>query len=285
MDRIAERNRTDMSFNIKEAVANYINGCEKKVNSPFLQTFVKAMFAGAFIGFGASGSSVAMHSIDNVGLGRLVAGVVFSVGLMMVILLGAELFTGDCLVVMAKSEKKITLGGLIKLLTYVYLGNFVGGLLLAATIYLSGQLNYSAGLLGAFTIKLAVGKVNLSVATAIASGILCNMLVSIAVLMAGCSKDIAGKLLVCFFVIMLFVVSGYEHCVANMYYISAGIIAKLNPNYVQLAMDTYGLSQAQIDSLNIFGFVVKNLIPVTIGNIIGGSFIVGLPVNWMHKDK
>lgn len=269
----------------KEAVDKYIAGCESKVNMSFPKLFVRSMLAGMMIAMGASGSSVAAHAISNVGVARLVAGVVFPVGLMMVILLGAELFTGDCLMIMATVERKHSPLQLIKTLVIVFVGNFVGGGLLAVGIGVCGQLDYSSGLLGAYTIKVALGKVNISFGTAVVSGILCNILVCAAVMMALCAADITGKLLASFFVIMLFVTSGFEHCVANMYYITAGLIAKGNPDYVQAAMEQYGYTAQQLASLNWQNFLLKNLLPVTIGNIIGGMVIVGLPLYYLNKEK
>lgn len=274
-----------MSVNIADVISSYSNACLKKVKSSFFYVFFKACFAGMFIGMGAAGSNVAAHNIGNVGIARLVAGTVFPVGLMMVILLGAELFTGDCLAAIAVSDKKISLLEYVKLLVTVYFGNAVGGVVFSALILISNQLNYSSGLLGAYTINVAINKVNLSFGTAFVSGILCNILVCAAVLMANCSKDVTGKLFVCFFVIMLFVTSGFEHCVANMYYITAGIMAKMNPSYVAVAVEKYGLSQDKLDSLNVVNFVVKNLIPVTLGNIVGGAFFVGLPLYYLNISK
>ena len=272
-------------MSIKDVISAYINSSVNKKNTSFTKLVGKAILAGMMIGMGAAGSSVAAHAVSNVGLARLVAGVVFPVGLMMVIILGAELFTGDCLVAMAVPEKKVSLLQYIRILISVYLGNLLGGTLLSLMVYYSGQFNYSNGLLGAYTIKVAVGKVGLDFDTAIVSGILCNILVCVAVLMAGCAKDVTGKLLVAFFVIMLFVVSGFEHCVANMYYITAGLLAKMNPDYVAVAMKQYELSQVQIDSLNLFGYYVKNLLPVTLGNIMGGTLFLGLPLYYLNRDK
>jgi formate/nitrite transporter FocA (FNT family) len=150
---------------------------------------------------------------------------------------------------------------------------------------MSGQWDYSSGMLGAYTIKVAIGKVNISFAQGIISGILCNILVCAAVLMAMCAKDITGKLLASFFVIMLFVTGGFEHCVANMYYITAGLLAECNPQYVELAKEAYGFSQEYLGTLNVENYFVKNLLPVTIGNIIGGAFCVGVPVYYLNFDK
>lgn len=270
---------------IKEVVESYISGCQAKMKQSAKMIFGKAILAGMMIAMGAAMSSVAAHTVSDVGLARLVAAVVFPVGLMMVVLLGAELFTGDCLAVMSVFDGKQSAKDVIKLLVVVFFGNYVGAVLTALLISFTSQWNYSAGMLGAYTIKIAVGKVNLSFTEGIISGILCNILVCAAVLMAACAKDITGKLMSCFFTIMLFVVSGFEHCVANMYYITAGMLAAQNPKYAELAMSAYGFSAEQLDSLNVMGFFVKNLLPVTIGNIIGGAFLVGMPIYYLNKKK
>lgn len=272
-------------LSVKETVEKYIENSRAKVKMSSMNLFGKAILAGFMIGMGAAGSSVAAHTIPDVGVARLVAGVVFPVGLMMVILLGAELFTGDCLVAMGTMDKSIKLMSVVRILVLVFVGNFVGSTLLAVMIYHSGQLDYSAGMLGAYTIKVAIGKVNISFARGIVSGILCNFLVCAAVLMAMSAKDIAGKLLAAFFTIMLFVTAGFEHCVANMYYIMAGIIAKGNSQYSELAMQTYGYTKEQMDSLNFKGYFIDNLIPVTIGNIIGGILFVGIPLYILNVKK
>ena len=272
-------------YTVKEVVEKYIQGCQAKVQMPLKSLVVKAVMAGAMIAMGAGISSVAAHTVPDVGLARLAAAVVFPVGLMMVILLGAELFTGDCLVAMSVFDKKQKISSCIKLLFWVYLGNFLGAAMIALFIALSGQLDYSAGMLGAYTIKVAVGKVNISFVQGIISGVLCNILVCAAVLMAMCAKDITGKLLASFFVIMLFVTGGFEHCVANMYYITAGLIAMNNPEYVDLTISAYGFSQEYVESLNVINFLVKNLLPVTIGNILGGAFFVGTPLYYLNHNK
>ena len=270
---------------IKEVAEKYIEGCKTKIQMPTKRLIGKSIMAGMMIAMGAGISSVAAHTIPDVGLARLAAAVVFPVGLMMVILMGAELFTGDCLVAMSVFDGKQKIRNCAKLLLFVYLGNFVGAALTALFISMSGQWDYSSGMLGAYTIKVAIGKVNISFAQGIISGILCNILVCAAVLMAMCAKDITGKLLASFFVIMLFVTGGFEHCVANMYYITAGLLAECNPQYVELAKEAYGFSQEYLGTLNVENYFVKNLLPVTIGNIIGGAFCVGVPVYYLNFDK
>ena len=270
---------------IKEVAEKYIEGCQTKIQMHTKRLIGKSIMAGMMIAMGAGISSVAAYTIPDVGLARLAAAVVFPVGLMMVILMGAELFTGDCLVAMSVFDGKQKIRNCAKLLLFVYLGNFVGAALTALFISMSGQWDYSSGMLGAYTIKVAIGKVNISFAQGIISGILCNILVCAAVLMAMCAKDITGKLLASFFVIMLFVTGGFEHCVANMYYITAGLLAECNPQYVELAKEAYGFSQEYLGTLNVENYFVKNLLPVTIGNIIGGAFCVGVPVYYLNFDK
>ena len=177
------------------------------------------------------------------------------------------------------------MGDCIRVLLLVFLGNFAGALIFTALVYCSGQLDYSAGGLGAYTIKVAYGKATLPFGKAFTSGILCNILVCAAVLMAICAKDISGKLLVSFFVIMLFVTAGFEHCVANMYYITAGLFCKMNPDYVNKAMELYGYTEAQLSQLSWGSFLIKNLIPVTLGNMLGGMIFVGLPLYLIYKKN
>ena len=275
----------DHFLSVKEAVNKYIAGCEAKIHTPTGHLFVKAVLAGMMIALGASGSSVAAHAIGNIGIARMAAATVFPVGLMMVILMGAELFTGDCLMVMAIADNRYAVKQLIKVLSIVYIGNFVGAILIASGVGYSSQLNYSDGLLGAYTIKVALAKVNMSFGEAMISGVLCNVLVCFAVMMALCAKDITGKLLSSFFVIFLFVTEGFEHCVANMYYISAGLVAACNPQYVQVAIEQYGLNIEKLANLDISHFLMGNLIPVTIGNIIGGMLLVGIPLLYLNKEK
>lgn len=272
-------------LSVKESVEKYIEGCQAKVEMSASRLFGKAVIAGAMIGFGAAASSVAAHTISDVGLARLAAAVVFPVGLMMVMLLGAELFTGDCLIAMAVLDGKQKIKSLLRILLMVYLGNFVGATLLAILISMSGQLDFSAGMLGAYTIKVAAAKVNISFVEGVVSGLLCNVLVCAAVLMAMCAKDITGKLVAIFFTIMLFVTAGFEHCVANMYYITAGIIAKGNPEYLQLAIDTYGCTTEQLEKLDFANYVIANLFPVTIGNIIGGIVFFGMPMFLLNLNQ
>lgn len=268
-----------------QIVAANITAAKSKTELPMLRMILLGVFAGMFISCGASASSVAMHAITNVGVARLVAGAVFPVGLMMIIFVGGELFTGDCLMIMGCLHKKYSVVHMVKVLVVVWLSNLAGSVLFAAMVNSSTQFNFTGGLMGAFTIKVAMGKVGMSFGAAFVSGILCNFFVCIAVLMAAAAKDIAGKVWAIFFPIMAFVISGYEHCVANMYYIPAGIFAAANKTYVQAAMESYGYTAAQLEQLNWSGMLLNNLLPVTLGNIVGGMVFLGLPLYLIHKEK
>jgi len=269
----------------QQIVAANIAAAKGKTELSMLRIILLGIFAGMFIAGGASSSSVAMHAISNVGVARFVAGAIFPVGLMMIVFVGGELFTGDCLMIMGCMHKEFPVLRMVRVLAVVFLSNFLGSVLFAAMVNASGQLNYTNGLLGAFTIKVAVGKLNLSFGAAFISGILCNIFVCAAVLMAAAAKDIAGKVWAIFFPILAFVVSGYEHCVANMYYIPAGIFAASNEAYVQAAETAYGYTAASLEVLTWGNFLMKNLIPVTLGNIVGGMVFVGLPLYLIHGEK
>ena len=269
---------------ITEVIEQNIQNGIKKTNLTTKKLILLGIAAGFFIGIGAEASSLAMHGISNVGLARTVAGAVFPIGLMLIVLLGGELFTGNCLISMAVYDKKAKLKGMIRNLTIVYISNFIGAALMAWMINNCGQLNFSDGGAGAFTIKVALGKVGIDPMQAIVSGILCNVLVCLAIFMAATAKDVAGKCIAIFFPIFVFVISGFEHCVANMYYIPAGIFAAHNPLYVAKATELYGITAEQLSGLN-FGSMFSNLIPVTIGNIIGGMVFVGLLYWYLYRKK
>ena len=269
---------------ITEVIEQNIQNGIKKTNLTTKKLILLGIAAGFFIGIGAEASSLAMHGVSNVGLARTVAGAVFPIGLMLIVLLGGELFTGNCLISMAVYDKKAKLKGMIRNLTIVYISNFIGATLMAWMINNCGQLNFSDGGAGAFTIKVALGKVGIDPIQAIVSGILCNVLVCLAIFMAATAKDVAGKCIAIFFPIFVFVISGFEHCVANMYYIPAGIFAAHNPLYAAKATELYGITAEQLSGLN-FGTMFSNLVPVTIGNIIGGMVFVGLLYWYLYRKK
>ena len=249
-------------------------GIRKAAMTPSAK-FILGILAGAFIAFGAQAANLVTHTITDSASAKLTAGLIFPAGLMMVIMAGAELFTGNCLMIISLAERKITPAKLLSSWLVVYLGNFLGGLIVAGLVSFSGQWNITAGLLGGFTLKTAAAKISLAFTEAVTLGVLCNWLVCLAVWMSFGAKDAVSKAVCVFFPVWVFVASGFEHSIANMYYIPAGIIAKLNPSYVIKALEL-GASQTGIDSLNWITMFTRNLIPVTFGNIIGGCVFAGL---------
>ncbi|MDO4870396.1 MAG: formate/nitrite transporter family protein [Bacillota bacterium] len=252
-----------------------------KSSGSLTKLFLLGILAGAFIAFGAQASLMASFNLTadpgTFGVGKVVMAAVFPVGLMMVVLCGAELFTGNSLMITGLLDRKFTLGGMLRNWAIVYIGNLVGSLLIVVMIAYSGLWDSGAGLLGAVTVKTAIGKCSLSFGRAIVLGILCNIMVCMAVWMATGSAQVIGKIFAIWFCTGLFIVSGFEHSVANMYFIPAGLIAAANDSYVQLlGLDTSGLSTG--------AFLIKNLLPVTIGNIIGGSVFVGCTY-WICYSK
>jgi len=235
---------------------------------------ILAFFAGVFISFAAEGSTMAAHNLlansETTGLARTLTGVTFATGLMIVIMAGGELFTGNTMIIIPVLERKVTVGQMLLNWLLVYLGNLAGCLLIAWMMSRSGLFAYSGGLLGGMVIKIAVGKVGMPFYKAFILGILCNWMVCLAIWTSYASRDVTGKVLMIFFIISLFVISGFEHSIANMYYIPAGILAKQNPEWAAKSL----ASAEQLAGLNWASFWAKNLIPVTLGNIVGGAGMV-----------
>jgi formate/nitrite transporter len=254
-----------------------IAAAKTKAAAPAVRLIVLGVLAGAFIAFAAEASNMAAFNLlaraDTFGLGRALAGAIFSVGLMLVVIAGAELFTGNTLMVGGLLRRGISLGGMLRNWGIVYAANLAGALLIVCMMSASGLFHSGEDLLGAVTVRIAAGKTALSFESAFVLGILCNWLVCLAVWMSFATGSMTGKIFAVFFPIWLFVTSGFEHSVANMYYIPAGILAKAEPAYAEKAIEL-GTSAAAIDGLNWIGFFVNNLIPVTLGNIVGGALFV-----------
>lgn len=250
-----------------------------KANAGSMKLWILGILAGVYIGFGAEVATLVSHDASGflgVGVTKLIAGGVFSVGLMMVVIAGAELFTGNNLIALSVLQKKASLSGLFRNWTIVYFANFVGSLLLVSLIVATGLWAQNHFLTGALALKIANVKVNLTFMEAFTRAILCNWLVCIAVWMAVAARTVVGKVFAIFFPIMVFVASGYEHCIANMYFIPKGMWLKSVPEVVSAS----GLSTEQLSNLTMKGFLVNNLLPVTLGNIIGAVVFVAL-FYWM----
>lgn len=259
----------------------------KKAALSVPKMLVLGMLAGAFIAFASEGSNMAAFNLlafpETFGLGRCVAGVVFPTGLMLVVLCGGELFTGNTLMGIAWVRGRIGVSSILYNWFWVYVGNFIGAVFLAHMMANSGLFNSGNNLLGGVTIKIASGKVSLPFISAFYLGVMCNWLVCLAVWIAYGAKDMAGKILGIFCPIWLFITSGFEHSVANMYYVPAGIMAKTNPAWAVAS----GLSQESLDALTWTAFAVNNLVPVTLGNIVGGGILVGMAYwfSYMYTKK
>lgn len=259
-----------------EVAKNYINTGKGKVAIPIPKMFLLAVLAGMFIGFGGVAATTVAVGVTPASVGKFMGACVFPGGLTMVLLAGSELFTGNCLLTIPLLEKEITLSDMLKNWVVVYLGNFAGGLLVAAGVVYSHQISLFDNGLAISVLTTAAGKCTLSFSDAFIRGILCNFLVCIAVWISFAAKDVTGKIIGLFFPIMIFVVCGFEHSVANMYYIGAGLLAKSVPEYTEAAL-TAGVD---IDVVTWGNFLGRNLLPVTLGNIVGGGICVGC-VYWL----
>jgi len=227
------------------------------------------VLAGAYIALGAVGATMVTHDMAAVGLARLLTGAVFAVGLMMVVIAGGELFTGNILITIGVLDGTVRLRSMLRNWVVVYFANFAGSVLVAYLMYASGLWAYNNNQVGAAVLKVAAAKTSLNFSMALARGILCNWLVCVAVWMAFAGKDVVSKIFGIFFPIMLFVCSNFEHCIANMYYIPAGILAKNMPAVVEASH-----LGAKLDLLTWRSFLLANLLPVTIGNIVGAGLFV-----------
>jgi len=262
------------------------NGGKAKSELPILKMFILGMLAGAYIGFGAN-LATKIGSMEAAGTsgGQFLFGAVFSVGLMMVVIAGSELFTGNAMACFISAcNGQASWGGLMYNWVVVYIANFVGSILLVYIVYYGGYWADPAAATGisAMGIKalgIAKGKLTLTFTQAFLRGILCNWLVCLAVWMAFAAKDIVGKIFAIFFPIMAFVSSGFEHSVANMYFIPMGITIA-NGAAAGTATALKMSPEAVASVFNYGTFAMANLLPVTLGNIVGGSICVGF-VYWL----
>jgi formate/nitrite transporter len=246
-----------------------------KANAPTLTTLALAVLAGAFIALGGVFSTIiGSHSALGFGPTRLLMGVGFSLGLILVVIAGAELFTGNNLVVMSWVSRHITLGQLLRNWAIVYVGNFIGTLSIVFMVYLGGWWQQDAAHVGATALVIAHAKARLSFVEAFMLAILANALVCLAVWLASGGRTLSDKVIAIVFPISAFVAGGFEHSIANMYFIPLGLILARHGDVLQLSQ----LTVQQISSLTLPSFL-RNLLAATLGNIIGGGLLVGL-VYW-----
>jgi len=258
----------------------------RKAEMPFLKMFMLAVLAGAFISLGAifattvSAGGMVVTDADGAaafstawpyGVTRLLAGLVFSLGLILVVVGGAELFTGNNLIVMAWASGKVTARALLRNWAIVYFGNFVGAVGTAILMFFTRQYTFGSNSVGIAALKTGVAKSDLGFIQALALGILCNALVCMAVWLTFSARSTIDKIAAIIFPITAFVAAGFEHSIANMYFIPYALFIKMfDKDYIALVGDKV----PNLDKLTWQAFWLKNLLPVTLGNIIGGAVLV-----------
>ena len=256
-----------------EMAEKAVDAAVKKTQAGTLRLLVLAILAGAYIAFGAVFSAVSATGMSGVwpyGIVRTVSGLTFCLGLILVVVAGAELFTGNNLMVIALIHKRISLSAMLRNWLIVYIGNFLGSLLIACLVLFGKLYTASNGELGKLMVSTALHKLTYSFPTAFTLAVLCNILVCLAVWMTYSSPSTGGKILAILFPITAFIAAGFEHSVANMYILPVAILLK--------GFDASFISTLQIDTstLTWANFLLKNLLPVTLGNILGGAGLVGV---------
>ncbi|HLF68700.1 MAG TPA: formate/nitrite family transporter [Gaiellaceae bacterium] len=239
--------------------------------------FILSVLAGAFIAMGAIFSTTVAAGGGELpyGVVRLLAGLVFTLGLILVVVAGAELFTGNNLIVMAWASRQVSTANLLGNWTIVWIGNFAGAFGTALIVYVARQYEFGGGAVGQTALSIAAAKTDLGFVQAIALGMLCNALVCLAIWLTYAAHTTTDKILAVIPPIAAFVAAGFEHSVANMYFISIGLLVKSDDGFVA------GLDpQPDLSGLTWGSFFVDNLLPVTIGNVIGGAVMVGA-VYWL----
>jgi len=256
----------------------------RKAEAPLLATFTLALLAGAFISLGAVFSTTVAAGASGVvpyGIVRLLAGLVFTVGLVLVIVGGAELFTGNNLIVMAWAGGKVSSRGLLRNWGVVYAGNFVGAIGTVVLVFVSRQYTFGGGSVGTTALATAAAKVDYGFVQALALGVLCNALVCLAVWLTFSARSTIDRIAAIILPIAAFVAAGFEHSIANMYFIPIGLFIKdFDPSFT-------AASCVDVSRLTWQSFLLANLLPVTVGNIIGGAVLVAA-VYWfvfLHRSE
>ncbi len=240
-----------------EIAKNYVEiGIHKTMMSAF-KMLLLGFFAGMFISFAGIAATTATATMATASAGRLIAAIVFPAGMAMVLIAGSELFTGNNLIIISVLEKKVPVWKMLKNWFFVYIGNFVGALFVSLMVTYGHVPDLFDGTLAQAVINSGVIRTSMDFGDSLIKGVLCNILVCIAVWMAFASKQVSGKLLISFWPVMLFVLCGFEHCVADMYFCMAALFTSAE----------YGITA---DTLTWSNFITHNLIPVTLGNLIGG---------------
>lgn len=245
-----------------EVAQNYVEVGVHKSNLSIFKMLLLGFFAGMFIGFAGIASTTAACSIQIPSVSKLIGAIVFPAGMAMVLVAGSELFTGNNLIIISVLEGKVSVFKMLKNWLFVYIGNFLGAAFVAVLVVYGHTPMLFEGELAKAIVNAGKARTDLTFQESFIRGILCNILVCIAVWMSFAAKRVSGKLLTSFWPVMIFVLCGFEHSIADMYFGVAALLTKAQ----------YGITA---DSLTPFSFLFHNLIPVTLGNIIGGAGIVG----------
>lgn len=256
-------------FTAAETTANYSKAGAAKTRLPISKMLLLGVLAGLLIGFPACVTNMATYALDNNSTIRMISGLLFAFGLGMVIVTGAELFTGNTLISISVLDKKATVGGMLRNWCFVYIGNFVGSMVLSFLCARFGWLGAGANALAAFSMKVAVGKMTMPFQNAFFMGVLCNILVTLGVLMSLSGKDVASRIIAAWAPVMFFVVCGFNHSIADMTYCMLGLFAKGVPAYMEAAQ----AAGVAVEKLTWGNYLLGNMLPVTLGNIVGGVLI------------
>lgn len=254
-----------------EIAKHYIDIGQHKTKLSAFKMVLLGFFAGMFIAFAGVAATTASTTLGATSPGRLIAAIIFPAGMAMVLIAGSELFTGNILIIISVLEKKVSVLKMLKNWFFVYLGNFLGALFVALLVTYGHVPDLFGGDLAYGVVTSGMARTDLTFSDSFAKGILCNILVCLAVWMAFASKQVSGKLLISFWPVMIFVLCGFEHCIADMYFCLCGIFTSAE----------YGIAAG---SLTFGNFITHNLIPVTLGNILGGLIVgVGYWLAYLHQ--
>lgn len=267
-------------FTAAETANNYVTAGVGKTKYSIPKMLALGILAGLLIGFPSCVTEMATFSVTNTSMVRMISGLLFAFGLGTVILTGAELFTGNTLITMSLLDKKVTLPAMLKNWLFVYIGNFLGSMLLSAICAYFGWLSAGSNALAVSAMKMAVGKMTMPFQNAFFMGVLCNILVTIGVLMSLSGKDGTSRFLGAWVPVMFFVTCGFNHSIADMTYCMLGLFAKNVTAYASAAAE----ASIALESLTWGNYFVGNLIPVTLGNILGGV-AVGVTMWYAYVRK
>ncbi len=256
-------------FTATETTANYASAGAGKAKLPISKMLVLGILAGCLIAFPSCVTNMATYALDNNSTIRAISGLLFAFGLGMVVVGGAELFTGNTLITISVLDKKATLAGMLRNWVFVYIGNFLGSMLVSFICATFGWLSAGSNALAAYSMKVAVGKMTMEFQNAFFMGFLCNVLVTMGVLLSLSGKDGISRFIGAWAPVMFFVTCGFNHSIADMTYCMLGLFAKGNAAYVEAAQ----AAGVAVESLTWGNYFLGNMLPVTLGNILGGVAI------------